>query len=83
MRRTQLGEPMTSTLSRLHLLDGLGEQVDDVVVSPEVGEMFEREVDRPDNCAGATQVAEFVELSLPAGHASRIHPRADLPLHWD
>ena len=79
----QLSESLASTPSDIRVFDGVGEQVDDVVVSPEVGEVFERQVDRTDHRAGAAQVAEFVELSLSAGHATTIHPRADPPLHWD
>jgi hypothetical protein len=81
VRRTQLRESVASTLMRLHVLDSVGEQVDDVVVAPEMGEVFEREVDRSDYRARATQVAEFVELSLSAGHAVTIRPGADSPLH--
>lgn len=83
MRRTQLSESLTSTPSGIGMLDGLGEQVDDLVVSPEVGEMFERQVDRTEQCAGAAQVAKLVDLSLLAAHAPTIHPRPDAPLHFD
>jgi hypothetical protein len=81
--RTQLSESLASTLGRLHVRDGVGDQLDDFVVSPEVGEVFEREVDRADHRARAAQVTEFVELSLSAGHAVTIRPRADSPLHRD
>ena len=83
MRLAQLGKSVTSTLSCLRVFDGIGEKVDDVVVSPELREMFERQIYRADHGAGAAQVTEFVELSLSAGHASTLHPRADPPLHWD
>lgn len=82
MQRPQLTESVTSTLSRGRVLDGLGEQIEDVVVSPELGEVFEREIDRTDRCARTAQVTEFVELSLSAGHAVTIHRDADFPLHW-
>jgi hypothetical protein len=81
VRRTQLGESMVSTLRRLRVLDRAGELVDNLVISPEMGEVFEREVDRADHRAGAAQVTEFVELSLSAGHVVTIRPRADSPLH--
>ena len=61
------------------MLDGRGEQVDDVVVSAELIEVFERQVDRPGQRAGPAQVTEFVELSLTAAHAVTIHLRADSP----
>jgi hypothetical protein len=48
-----------------------------------VGEVLEGQVDRTHHRAGRTQVAELVELSLTAGHAATIHPRADAPLHFD
>ena len=79
-RRAHLGESVASTLGRLCALDGAGEQGDDVVVSPKVGEVFECEVDRADHRAGVAQVTEFVELSLSAGHAVTIRPGADSPL---
>jgi hypothetical protein len=65
------------------VLDGGGEQVDDVVVSPEVREVFEREVDRANHGARAAQVTEFVELSLSAAHTVTMRPRADFPLLRD
>ncbi len=80
VRRAQLGETVPSTLGRLRVLDGAGEQVDDVVVSPEMGEVLECEVDRAHDRAGAAQVTKFIELSLSAGHVVTIRPRADSPL---
>ena len=81
MRRTQLSESLTSTLTGIGLLDGLREQVDDLAVAPEVGEVLERQVDRTDYCANGTQVAKLVELSLTAGHVATIHHCADAALH--
>ena len=83
MRRTQLSESLTSTPSGIGVLDRLGEHFDDLVVAPEVGEVFERQVDRTDYCTSGAQVAKLIELSLTAGHATTIHPRADAPLHFD
>ena len=74
---------MANTLVRGRVLEGRGEQIEDVVVSPELGEVFEREIDRTVRCASTAQVAELGELSLSAGHVVRIHRRADFPLHWD
>ena len=71
----------TSTPGDVGDLDGLGEQVDELIVAPEMGEVFERQVDRPRHRAAAAQVAKLVELSLSAGHGATIHPRADAPLH--
>lgn len=65
------------------MLEGLGEQLDDLVVAPEVDEVFERQIDRTDYCASGTQGAKLIELSLTAGHAMTIHPRPDAPLHSD
>jgi hypothetical protein len=81
MRLAQLRKSETSTVSCLREFDGIGEKVDDVVVSPELSEVFERQIDRADHGAGPAQVTEFVELSLSAGHASTLHLRADRPLH--
>ena len=82
MRLAQLGKSETNTVSWLRVLDGIGEKVDDVVVSAELSEVFERQIDRADYGAGQAQVTEFVELSLSAGHARTLHLRADPPLHW-
>jgi hypothetical protein len=79
----QLAESVARTFGRAGVLEGFGEQIEDVVISPEVGEVFEREVDRADGCAGTAQITKFVELSLSAGHALTIHRGADFPLHWD
>lgn len=80
MRGAQLGESVASTLSCLWALDGLGDEVEDVVIPPEVGKVFERQVYRPRNCARAAEVTELVEMSLSAGHAVRMRSRADVPL---
>jgi hypothetical protein len=83
VRRTQLCESLTSTSGGVGMLDRLGEQGNNLVVAPEVDEVFERQVDRTDYCTSGTQVAKLVELSLTAGHATTIHPRPDAPLHFD
>ena len=83
MRLAQLGKSVTSTVSCLRVLDGIGEKVDDVVVAPELSEVFERQIDRADHGTRAAQVTKFVELSLSAGHARTLHPPADPPLHCD
>ena len=83
MRRAELGKSVASTLRSLRALDGIGDEVDDVVIPPELGEVFERKVDRPRSCAGAAQLAELIELSLSAAHAVRMHRRADVPPRWD
>jgi hypothetical protein len=82
VRRAKLSESLTSSPSDIGVLDCLGEHVDDLLVAPEVDEVFERQVNRPDYRANGTQVAKLVELSLSAGHATTIHPRADAPLHF-
>jgi hypothetical protein len=83
LRLAELRESVAHPLRRLRALDGIGEQGDDVVISPELGEVFEREVDRAGHRFGATQVAEFVELSLSAGHEATIEQRADPSLYPD
>jgi hypothetical protein len=83
VRLAQLGKSETSTVRCLRVLDGIGEKVDDVVVSAELSEVLERQIDRPNHGAGPAQITEFVKLSLPAGHARTLHLRADPPLHWD
>jgi hypothetical protein len=79
VRHAQFGESLTC-LSGIGV-DEPGEQVDDLVVAPEVGKVLERQVDRTAHCAGAAQVAKLVELSLTAGHVPTIDPSADAPLH--
>jgi len=83
MRGAQLGKPVASTLGRLEAIDGFGDEVDDVVVPAEVGEVFERKIDRPRDRAGTAQLAELIELSLSAAHSMRMRPRADAPPRWD
>jgi hypothetical protein len=61
----------------------VGQHFEDLVVAPEVGEVFECQVDRADHRAGAAQFAELIGLSLSKGHVTTIHPRADAPLHSD
>jgi hypothetical protein len=82
VRPTQLIEALARTPSDTRVLDGPSEQVDDLVISPEVGKVLERQVDRPDHSASGTQVSKLVELTLTTGHARTIHPRADAPLHF-
>jgi hypothetical protein len=81
VRRAQLGESVANTLRRLRVLDRVSEHVNNVIVSPEVGEVFERQVDRPCHRAGAAQLTKFVELSLSARHAVRLRRFADRPLY--
>jgi hypothetical protein len=81
VRRAQFNEALACTSSDTRVVDGPSEQVDDLGVSPEVGEVLERQVDRSGHSASGTQVTKLVELSLTAGHATTIHPRADAPLH--
>ena len=53
------------------------DQVDDRVVTPELGEVLEREVDRPGHPARAAQGTELVELSFAAVHSPMLQRRAD------
>jgi hypothetical protein len=62
------------------VFDRVGEQRQDVIVSAEVGEVLEREIDGADERAGAAERPQLVALSLPAGHAPTIRPRADRSL---
>jgi hypothetical protein len=82
MRLAQLSESLMRTPIGIGVRDGLGEQNDDLVVASEVGEVFERQVDRADHSAGAAEIAKLVGLSLSEGHATTIHPGADAPLHF-
>jgi hypothetical protein len=81
VRRAQLGEALASVPSETGLFDCPGEQDDDLVISPEVGKVLERQVDRPGNSARGAQGSKFVALSLTPAHASTIHRRADARLH--
>jgi hypothetical protein len=83
VRRTQLSESPASAASNIGLLHCVGQHFEDLVIAPEVGEVFERQVDRPHHRAGAAQVAKLVGLSLSQGHCTTIHPRADAALHSD
>jgi len=83
VRRAQLSESLAGAPSDTSVLDGPIEHGDDLVVSPELGEVLERQVDRPAHSTGGAQCLKFVEMSLTAGHATTIHPYADAPLHSD
>jgi len=50
VRRAQLGEALASTCSDIGAVQGPSEQVDDLVITSEVGEVLERQVDRPRDC---------------------------------
>jgi hypothetical protein len=78
--RAQLGEPAADALGSGRLFDRIGQQPQEVVISTEVGEVFECEVDGADQRAGVAQLAQLVALSLPAGHAMTIRPSADRSL---
>jgi hypothetical protein len=82
VRRAQLGEAPASVSSDAGLFDRPSEQIDDLVVSPEVGEVLERQVDRSGNSAGGAQGPKLVEFSLSPAHARTIHRRADAPLDF-
>lgn len=83
MRRAELDESLACMTGNTGVLDGPSEQIDDLVVSPVVGEVLEGQVDRTDHSAGGTQVSKLVAVSLTARHATTIHPRADAALHSD
>jgi hypothetical protein len=62
------------------VFDRIHEQPQQVVISTEVGEVFEGEVDGADERAGMAQLEQLVVLSLPTGHTVTMRPRADRPL---
>ena len=71
-RGTQLAKSATDITRCLGLAHRLGEQVDDVLVEPELREVLERQIDRtrhggPPRSAENT---ELIELSRSPGHAA-------------
>jgi hypothetical protein len=62
------------------VVDGVGQQPQNVVVATEVGEVFERQVNGADQRAAVAQLTQFVALSLPAGHATTVRWSADRSL---
>ena len=53
----------------IHGKHSLGEEADDVVVTPERCEVLERQVDGAGHrCTGTAEGSELVPLPLPAGH---------------
>jgi hypothetical protein len=64
----ELGEPATHRRRRTGRVQRACQQVDDVAVATEVGEVLEGEVDGTAQRARAAQRPELVELSLAAGH---------------
>jgi hypothetical protein len=79
--RAQLCEPVTRSWRRLLTRDGIGDEVDDLVVAPEDRKVLEREIDRTDHGAAVAQVTELVELALSSGHDVTIARHADVTLH--
>jgi len=73
----QLLESATHILGRSDALDRLGQEVDDVAVTPELGEVFEGEVHGACDATGSAQVPQALELSLSAAHAVTLRPHAD------
>ena len=76
----QFVEPSSEGFTSRTVVDGLGEEVDDVFVAPEGGEVFERQVNRPGHLTRRAQRSELVDLSLKSGHERTVPSRADLPL---
>lgn len=64
-------EPAPEVLGRPVVLDGFGQQGEEVLVRPEVRDVPVGQVDSPRDGPGATQAPELVELSLAAGHDQR------------
>lgn len=64
----QLGESSARLIRSIDGKHGLGEEMDDLVVTPELCEVLERQVDGAgERCTRTTQGAKFVQLPLPAG----------------
>lgn len=76
----QFVEPSSDGFTRNVAGDRLGEEVDETVVTPEGGEVLERQVNRPGSVTRGAQRSQLVDLSLLAGHARSVPPPADLPL---
>lgn len=76
----QFVQPSSNGFTSNVVADRLGEEVDDTLVTPEAGEVLERQVNRPGNLTSGAQRSQLVNLSLLAAHAHNVPPRADLPL---
>ncbi len=66
LRGAQLEESPAAILGNTGVVDGSGQQFDDLVVSPEVGEVLERQVDGANHPATGTQFSKLVAISLTA-----------------
>ena len=73
----QLLESATHILGRSGALDRLGQEVDDVAVATELGEVLEGEVHGACDATGSAQVQQALKLSLSAAHAVTLRPHAD------
>ena len=62
------------------MLDCVGQPRHHLLVAAEVGEVFEREIEGADEHARGAECTQFVVLSLAAGHALTMRPRAERPL---
>jgi hypothetical protein len=78
--KVELGETAPDTLGSGRVIERIGEQRHDVVISAEVGEVLECKVDGAGERAGVAQLVQFVVLSLPAGHDLTMRPSADRSL---
>lgn len=67
-RPAQLGEPSDEVVSLGSVLDGTGQELDDVVIEPKGREVLERKVDGASDGSCPAEVAERFELALAARH---------------
>lgn len=63
--RSQLGEVSPHRGGGARLLECFGEDVEDLVVSAEVGEVAEREIHGPGDGAGSAELAQLGALAVP------------------
>jgi hypothetical protein len=81
LRAAQLAESAANLAWCPRVLERGCEHVHNGGITPEVGEMFERQVDRAGDGAAPAKVAKFGELSLSKRHAVIVGRRADASLH--
>jgi hypothetical protein len=69
-RRRQLREPRMDVGADIGTVQRVVQQRDDDVVTAEVREVREREIDGPRDGSGAAEAPELVELASAPGHVS-------------
>ena len=73
----QVGQSSSDRVADMVVIDRVGEEADDQLVTPERGEVLERQVHRPGDGPESHNAAQLVQLSLPPAHGRSVANAAD------